>query len=228
MHYDECALTYPPKCTLCPVITIYYLPDIGEKHLRTVVKIPALNSMLEMDNLQYLVLNCAVVISSPPPCLCSLHQWHGGSQAPEGQPDPIQWHGQEGRQRRQPGRLRGGRRRPVQRGRFIHRPVQWEEGKRHGGGQRKFGGSFPSQRHELLCVTAWICLVTFDPSDAPPPCHTITRRTFSVALWPRHHTTKEIKQTPPNEWEIMQNVSRGPVLASPWLVRANITWHYKT
>lgn len=46
---------------------LLYLPDVGETHLWTVVKIPALNSMLEMDNLQYLVLNCAVCNILPSP-----------------------------------------------------------------------------------------------------------------------------------------------------------------
>ncbi len=133
-------------------------------------------------------LNCAIEISPPPPCLYSLHQWHGGSQALERQPDPIQWDGQEGRQWRQPGGLRRGRRRPVQRGWLIHRPIQREEGKRHGGGQREFGGSFSGQRHELLCVTAWKRLVTFDPSNTPPPCHTIIWRTVSCTVTPLHHS----------------------------------------
>lgn len=141
---------------------------------------------------------------------CLLSQWHGGPQAPEGQPDPIQWHSEEGRQRWQPGGLRRRRRWPVQWRWLFHRPVQWQEGEGHCWGQRELRGAVSCQCHELLRVTSpWSLSPT--PCWHPPPNFVTLpssgAQTVPTSLWPSWHhmattsKTTATKATRSSAWE---------------------------
>lgn len=79
-------------------------------------------------------------------------QQRRGQQASAGQPDFPGW--QRKGKRRQPGGLRRGRRRAVQRRRLVHRPIHSEEGQGRDGGQRELRGHLACECHLLAGIAA--------------------------------------------------------------------------